>query len=108
MLACAESKKYEILRKLASGGMGEVYLARMVGIAGFAKEVVLKRIARTYADDPRWPPFWESVEDTDGNGLRTVDINRVDLWVLVDADGDLETDDDRLEFPVERYRVEAM
>jgi serine/threonine protein kinase len=36
--------RYEILRKLATGGMGEVYLARSVGAAGFRKHVVIKRI----------------------------------------------------------------
>ncbi|PIE18428.1 MAG: hypothetical protein CSA65_04750 [Proteobacteria bacterium] len=36
--------RYEIVRKLASGGMGEVYLARSVGVAGFQKYVVIKKI----------------------------------------------------------------
>jgi tRNA A-37 threonylcarbamoyl transferase component Bud32 len=36
--------RYEILHKLASGGMGEVYLARSVGAAGFQKHVVIKKL----------------------------------------------------------------
>lgn len=36
--------RYEILKKIATGGMGEVYLARSVGAAGFQKHVVIKRI----------------------------------------------------------------
>jgi serine/threonine protein kinase len=43
--------KYEILEYLASGGMAEIYLARVRGIEGFEKTVVLKRILPKLADD---------------------------------------------------------
>src|SRR3569623_353097 len=43
--------KYEILRKLAVGGMAELYLARIRGNAGFEKVVVLKRILPQVAED---------------------------------------------------------
>jgi serine/threonine protein kinase len=36
--------KYEILQRLASGGMAEIFLARMLGVLGFDKLVVIKRI----------------------------------------------------------------
>jgi serine/threonine protein kinase len=36
--------KYEILQRLAAGGMAEIFLARMVGVLGFDKLVVIKRI----------------------------------------------------------------
>jgi serine/threonine protein kinase len=44
--------KYEVLRKLATGGMAEIYLARVRGTAGFEKIVVLKRILPHFAEDP--------------------------------------------------------
>ncbi len=43
--------KYRLLNLLATGGMGEVFLARQEGPAGFAKTVVVKRILRHLADD---------------------------------------------------------
>jgi len=41
--------KYEIVRRLAYGGMAEIYLARVSGIQGFEKHVVLKRILPQFA-----------------------------------------------------------
>src|SRR5450432_1190198 len=46
--------RYEPIRRLAVGGMAEIYLARLpgVGIEGFEKLVVLKRILPQHALDP--------------------------------------------------------
>src|SRR5215468_12646137 len=46
--------RYELIRRLAVGGMAEIYLARVpgVGIEGFEKLVVLKRILPQHALDP--------------------------------------------------------
>src|SRR5687767_5618617 len=41
--------KYRVVRRLAVGGMAEIYLAEARGIEGFAKYVVLKRILPQYA-----------------------------------------------------------
>jgi serine/threonine protein kinase len=38
--------KYKIVRRLSSGGMAEVFLAKQVSIGGFEKPVALKRILR--------------------------------------------------------------
>ncbi|HYV48296.1 MAG TPA: serine/threonine-protein kinase [Myxococcaceae bacterium] len=46
--------KYELIRKLAVGGMAEVFLAKSGGAMGFTKTVVLKRILPHLADDPRF------------------------------------------------------
>jgi len=43
--------RYEILKHLASGGMGSVYLARSSGLAGFERHVVLKMLATVSSDD---------------------------------------------------------
>jgi eukaryotic-like serine/threonine-protein kinase len=46
--------RYQTLRRLAVGGMAEIYLARLpgVGLEGFEKLVVLKRILPQHALDP--------------------------------------------------------
>src|SRR5215467_7797696 len=46
--------KYQVLRRLAVGGMAEIFLARAEGIEGFEKLVVLKRILPQYAVDARF------------------------------------------------------
>ncbi len=43
--------RYRLLSLLATGGMGEVFLARQEGPAGFSKTVVIKRILRHLARD---------------------------------------------------------
>ncbi|MFP2958716.1 protein kinase domain-containing protein [Myxococcus sp. 1LA] len=44
--------KYQLVRKLASGGMAEVFLAKAAGPRGFEKTLVLKRILPHLAEDP--------------------------------------------------------
>ena len=46
--------RYELLARLATGGMGEIFLARLEGAAGFEKLFVVKRILPHLADDPRF------------------------------------------------------
>ena len=43
--------RYEILGALASGGMAELFLARLPGVEGFAKRVVIKRVLPGLARD---------------------------------------------------------
>ena len=46
--------RYQIIRPLASGGMGDIFLAEHTGLSGFAKRVVVKRIRPAYARDPSY------------------------------------------------------
>jgi len=46
--------RYEILEKLGAGGMAEVYLARAYGADGFVKDLVLKKVLATRADDTQF------------------------------------------------------
>ena len=45
--------RYELLRKVAAGGMAEIFLARQRGESGFFRDVVIKRLFRNLADDER-------------------------------------------------------
>jgi tRNA A-37 threonylcarbamoyl transferase component Bud32 len=48
----AQLGRYELLARLAVGGMAEIYLARAQGMSGFEKLLVLKRILPQHALDP--------------------------------------------------------
>ncbi|MBT8494544.1 MAG: serine/threonine protein kinase, partial [Deltaproteobacteria bacterium] len=48
----AQGTRYQRLRVLGRGGMGEVFLGRQLGVEGFERLVALKRIRAEYADDP--------------------------------------------------------
>jgi serine/threonine-protein kinase len=46
--------KYQLVNKLATGGMAEVFLAKVEGPMGFEKTLVLKRILPHLAEDPQF------------------------------------------------------
>ncbi|MCC6806500.1 MAG: serine/threonine protein kinase [Deltaproteobacteria bacterium] len=50
----AEFGNYQITKKLAVGGMAEIYLARHRSVGGFERNVVLKKILPELADDPNF------------------------------------------------------
>ncbi|HEX5061367.1 MAG TPA: protein kinase [Kofleriaceae bacterium] len=52
--AQARLGRYELLARLATGGMGEIFLARLSGAEGFQKLYVVKRILAHLADDARF------------------------------------------------------
>jgi serine/threonine-protein kinase len=43
---------YELVRKIAAGGMAEIFLARHWGAGGFFRDVVIKRLFRHLAENP--------------------------------------------------------
>lgn len=51
-MGVTEFGRYQLIRKLGSGGMAEVFLARVLGEAGFAKEVALKIMHQNLAKQP--------------------------------------------------------
>lgn len=46
--------RYHLVRKLATGGMAEVFLAKVMGPGGFEKQLVIKRILPKLARDPEF------------------------------------------------------
>ena len=45
--------RFELLHKIAAGGMAEIFLARQWGQGGFFRDVVIKRLFSHYADHER-------------------------------------------------------
>lgn len=76
--------KYTLVRKLATGGMAEVFLARAEGPGGFAKKCVVKRILPHFNDDPRF------IEMFLGEARLAAELNHPNLVQIFDfgqADG---------------------
>lgn len=46
--------RYRLLRKIARGGMAEVFVGRSYGAHGFEKTVAIKRILSRFSDDPQF------------------------------------------------------
>jgi serine/threonine-protein kinase len=47
-------QRYHLLRKIATGGMAEVYLAEQTGAGGFKKRVAIKKILPSFAEDQKF------------------------------------------------------
>jgi eukaryotic-like serine/threonine-protein kinase len=76
--------KYVVLRRLAAGGMGEVFLARVEGPAGFEKTLVLKRVLKRLRDDPH---FINMFLNEARLAAQLSHPNIVQIFELVDLDG---------------------
>jgi serine/threonine protein kinase len=78
--------RYELLRRLASGGMGEVFLAREAEPPG--RLVVIKRVLRHLAEDPQFVDLFVnearvSARLTHPNIARTLEFGEVEgVWFL--------------------------
>ena len=51
--------RYQVLRKIATGGMAELFLARQVGLDGFEKVVAIKRILAHLAHDQEFVQMFQ-------------------------------------------------
>jgi serine/threonine protein kinase len=56
--------KYQLVRRLARGGMGDVHLAKLPGELGFEKLLVVKTIRSELAADPRFVELFASEAKT--------------------------------------------
>jgi serine/threonine-protein kinase len=77
--------RYVLERRLAAGGMAEIWLAHQAGPAGFQKDVVVKRILPHLASDRR---FVEMFLDEARNAARLDHPNIVQIFDLGESDGD--------------------
>ena len=50
----AQHGRYKIIKRVADGGMAEIFLATQLGREGFAKPVILKRIDSSIYADPQF------------------------------------------------------
>ncbi|MCE9575780.1 MAG: protein kinase [Deltaproteobacteria bacterium] len=97
--------KYELVRRLGGGGMAEVFLAKTIGVEGFARPVAIKRVLPHYSADPKFAAMFVN-EARLSAGLRhanivaTLDFDRDDeggLFLVMeliegkDLDGIVET-----------------
>jgi serine/threonine protein kinase len=46
--------RYTVVKKVADGGMAEIFLAHLTGAEGFARAVILKRILPVFSADPHF------------------------------------------------------
>src|SRR5262249_45537136 len=50
----AEQQRYRVLKRLAAGGMAEVFVAESAGIEGFKKQVAIKRVLPTLSKNEQF------------------------------------------------------
>lgn len=75
---------YEVIRKLATGGMGEVYLAKQRGPVAFSRDVVLKKLHPGYTEDSEFVRMFLNEAQLAGNLSHP---NIVHIYDLFEDDG---------------------
>lgn len=75
--------KYELLEKIAAGGMAEVFKARSRGAAGFEKIIVIKKILPKLAEEEEFRTLFLdeariAVQLVDVNIVQVFDLGRID------------------------------
>lgn len=76
--------KYELIEKIAAGGMAEVYRARSRGLAGFEKILVIKKILPHLAKDKE---FVNLFIDEARIAVQLLHVNIVQVFDLGEIDG---------------------
>ncbi|MEM7676474.1 MAG: serine/threonine-protein kinase, partial [Myxococcota bacterium] len=76
--------RFQVLRKIATGGMAELFLARQVGLDGFEKVVAIKRILSHLAHDQ---DFVQMFQDEARIVAKLHHPNIVQIYDLGKADG---------------------
>ena len=76
--------KYQLLEKIATGGMAEVYRARAFGTAGFEKILVIKKVLPQMAEDKE---FVEMFIDEARIAVHMQHVNIVQVFDLGEVDG---------------------
>ena len=77
--------KYFLVRKLAEGGMAEIFLAKQVGVEGFEKNVVIKRMLAAPVERARLRRACSSTRRGSRRGSSHPNI--VQIYDLGHADG---------------------
>ncbi len=78
--------RYELLRRIAKGGMGEIYLARTRGMAGFEKNCIIKTMLPHLAEEQE---FVTKFLDEGRIVVQLVHGNIVPVFDMGDEDGEV-------------------
>lgn len=77
---------YYLLERIAVGGMAEIFKAKQVGVRGFEKIVVIKKILHHLSEDPE---FVEMFEDEARIAAQLTQANIVQIYELGEISGTL-------------------
>jgi len=123
-LATGLPEKYAVVRKIASGGMSEVYLCRMQGEEGFEKKVAVKVIHPRLTADARFRDMFVreariAASLSHQNLVQVFDFGRrgnsyylamefVEGWTMAQAVAQMRVRSMPIPLPLWRYWVEGM
>lgn len=78
---------YRLVRRLATGGMAEIFLARQEGPEGFARELVVKRILPHLAADPEFTRMFRDEAKLAAHLSHPNAVHVYDFGAVSDDDG---------------------
>lgn len=117
-------EKYAVVRKIASGGMSEVFLCRMRGVEGFEKKVAVKVVHPRLTEDARFRDMFIreariAASLSHQNLVQVFDFGKrensyylamefVDGWTMAQAVAQMRVRSMPISLPLWRYWVEGM